>query len=476
MKTMLTFKDLRPLTSGLPKMAVLSDVPLGPVERICDGLIACGLDVTLLCLDKRKHFYAEHNKNLEGHTVEVRDNGKPLFTKYLALRKIQLSKFKLKPPYFEDSLFDVNLGISLQDQPHFAKAGLVLVCNAPGLIDWTAADKAFSNKAVAWRLNNCSGFTGFCSSTGGCEKWMRDGCRQCPQLGISENGKDFAYEMFHRKKKNFAALNMAIVTPSAWLGHCVRKSILLGHVTQTNISTCVNLDIYAPQSRSDARSFFRIPQDKKVILCSSDASRKNKGFHILCEALKLLQGKWEKNTPVLCFFGSKEVSEALLPKGYKSINLGYLDKVENLAKAYSAADFFVAPSFQDNLPNTVNEALACGTPVVCFDRFCSEDVVSDGITGYMAKHPGLPLSADGTFLQYPVYSASADSVADLAAKIHLALTMKPQEYAHMRTLCRKRAIEVFSPVLQAARYLQLYRRLLGLPEKLIEALPNKVVA
>ncbi len=38
-----------------------------------------------------------------------------------------------------------------------------------------------------------------------------------------------------------------------------------------------------------------------------------------------------------------------------------------LALHYAAADVFVAPSLEDNLPNGVMEAMSCGTPCVAFD-------------------------------------------------------------------------------------------------------------
>ena len=34
---------------------------------------------------------------------------------------------------------------------------------------------------------------------------------------------------------------------------------------------------------------------------------------------------------------------------------------------YNAVDLFVIPSMEDNLPNTIMEAMACGTPCVGFD-------------------------------------------------------------------------------------------------------------
>jgi len=52
---------------------------------------------------------------------------------------------------------------------------------------------------------------------------------------------------------------------------------------------------------------------------------------------------------------------------------------------YSAADIFLAPSLQDNLPNTVVEASACGLPSIAFNIGGMPDLIDDGITGLLAK-------------------------------------------------------------------------------------------
>ena len=52
---------------------------------------------------------------------------------------------------------------------------------------------------------------------------------------------------------------------------------------------------------------------------------------------------------------------------------------------FSAADVFVLPSLEDNLPVTGLEAMACGTAVVGFDAGGIPDYVREGVSGMLAS-------------------------------------------------------------------------------------------
>ncbi|HYQ56399.1 MAG TPA: glycosyltransferase, partial [Draconibacterium sp.] len=52
---------------------------------------------------------------------------------------------------------------------------------------------------------------------------------------------------------------------------------------------------------------------------------------------------------------------------------------------YSAADVFVAPSIMEPFGKTLGEAMACETPVVCFDATGPKDIVDHKENGYKAK-------------------------------------------------------------------------------------------
>ena len=65
--------------------------------------------------------------------------------------------------------------------------------------------------------------------------------------------------------------------------------------------------------------------------------------------------------------------------------MGILRDSVSLSLLYSACDAFVLPALQDNLPNTLLEALACGAPCVAFDTGGIGELVQHQKNGYLAK-------------------------------------------------------------------------------------------
>lgn len=114
--------------------------------------------------------------------------------------------------------------------------------------------------------------------------------------------------------------------------------------------------------------------------------------------------------------------------------------------------------------------------MVCFDRYSSEEVVIDGVTGLTARHPGLPLSPDGELLQQEPYQPAPEACADLAGKILSLLRLSEDGRRTLRANCRTFAERAFSPTLQAARYLCTYRKLLGLSAVDVPGLEEDVTA
>ena len=239
------------------------------------------------------------------------------------------------------------------------------------------------NKPIVWTLHDMWAFTGGCHYNEECEKY-KENCGYCPIL-CSNKKNDLSYKIWKRKEKTFRNLNLTVVTPSTWLGECAKKSSLFYKTRVEVIPNGIDLNRFKPIDKNIAKDILCLPKDKKLILFGaiSALSDKRKGFSLLKGALKKYSSKENKDIELIIFGSSRPRDEENL--GFKTYYLGQLNDEISLALVYSAADAMIVPSIQDNLPNTVMESLACGTPVVAFDVGGISDMIDHKKNGYLAK-------------------------------------------------------------------------------------------
>ena len=108
-----------------------------------------------------------------------------------------------------------------------------------------------------------------------------------------------------------------------------------------------------------------------------------KGFHLLQPALQQVAALRHEDAELMIFGASLPENPPDL--GMRAHYLGSISDQTKLAELYAAADVFVAPSQQDNFPNTLLEALACGTPCVGFNIGGIPDLIEHQRNGYLAR-------------------------------------------------------------------------------------------
>ena len=239
------------------------------------------------------------------------------------------------------------------------------------------------NKPLVWTLHDCWAFTGGCHYPFDCSRYKQK-CGCCPQLG-SRHAWDLSRWVWQRKFRHWDKNNLTVVTPSRWLAKLAKSSSLFSHVRVEVIPYCLDLTRYKPIDKNIARDILGLPRDKKLILFSSLNKRhKRKGFHYLRQALQYLYDGGAKRDLQLVTVGASQESE-LVEIGFDCVKVGILNDDISLALFNAAADVFVAPSMEDNLPLTVLEAMACGTPTVAFEVGGIPDLIEHQQTGYLTR-------------------------------------------------------------------------------------------
>ncbi|UCH49824.1 MAG: glycosyltransferase family 4 protein [Betaproteobacteria bacterium] len=237
---------------------------------------------------------------------------------------------------------------------------------------------------LVWTLHDMWAFTGGCHYDDSCGRYL-SACGRCPALA-SDRVEDVSTTGWRRKNDAYRDLALNIVTPSRWLAGLARSSPLLGHFPVHVIPNAIDIDTFRPIEKRVAREKLGLPVDRKIILFGAlrATSEKRKGFHLLQPALKSISVSAAGRDAIAVVMGANRPDEP--PDfGVQSNFLGTLAEDAALVLAYSAADVFVAPSTQENLSNSVLEAMACGTPVVAFDIGGMPDMIDHRVNGYLAK-------------------------------------------------------------------------------------------
>lgn len=291
---------------------------------------------------------------------------------------------------------------------------------------------------LVWTLHDMWSFTGGCHYNQSCQKYTL-ACGACPLLGSNKEA-DLSRRIWQRKQKAWANLNLTIVTPSRWLGDSAKASSLFGDRRVEVIPYGLDTTVFRPIERQTARKLLKLPQDKQLVLFLSlnATSDQRKGFHLLQPALQQLsKSGWQDKLELMVVGASQPENPPEL--GFKAHYLGMMRDDLTLALAYSAADVFVAPSIQDNLPNTVLEAIACGTPSVAFDIGGMPDMIKHQHNGYLAR----------PFV-----------VEDLAQGLAWVIE-DPERRLTLAESARTKAEQEFALEIQARRYQNLYQEILA---------------
>jgi glycosyltransferase involved in cell wall biosynthesis len=297
-----------------------------------------------------------------------------------------------------------------------------------------------AGRPVFWTLHDQCAFTGGCHFSAGC-RGSETSCAHCPQLAgdpleLAQAGLQESLRWINPKK-------IVVVCPSRWLAGAARSSALFAGADIQVVPNGIDTGVFRPQSKAAARRELGLDPEGIYFLFGTDNyQEKRKGFRELSGIFRSLkaqapfcQAVSSRKIQVLCFGEpGRSLEDFCLPLN----RLGRVEDDARLARIYSAADAFLLPSLEENLPNTMLEAMACGTPVIGFDIGGLPDAITPQETGLLAP--------------------AADS-ARFAELLRGFAGDEPGRQRMSRN-CARLIPARFSVEIQARRYLQLYERAL----------------
>lgn len=332
-----------------------------------------------------------------------------------------------------------NCGTDITGLPEFRKADVIhLHWINQGMLSLKVIRKILaSGKPVVWTMHDMWPFTGICHYAGDCTKYQSE-CSSCPLLNNGSRAKDLSYKVFRKKLQLLSKAHVTFVGCSKWLTEKAKSSRLLIGQTVTSIPNAININVFYPKNKQEMRNRYNLPQDKQLVLFgSAKITDPRKGMKYLIEACQKLaeqHPEMKDKTGVVVFGLQSESIASQLP--FPVYVLSYIRSEADLVSMYSAVDLFVTPSLQDNLPNTIMEAMACGIPCVGFNVGGIPEMIDHTENGYVADYK------------------SSD---DLAEGIHWVLSNP--DYEQLSQSAVKKVEGAYSEGIVAMQYIQIYNRI-----------------
>ena len=225
--------------------------------------------------------------------------------------------------------------------------------------------------------------------------------------------------------------NIWALTLSEWIGGLARKSGFYLSEKILNIQNGIDLELFKPGDKSEARKRFGLSEKRLCILFSAgNLDAKRKGFEFF---KKLAKEKLGEDFEFIAIGESSTHEES----GIKF--LGFIKSEEELVDIYNASDLYITTTLEDNQPNTIIESMACGVPVLAFS--------SGGVPEFIDS------DVDGKLVEGTNYKRLVTCFDELVINMQILKDMGKR--------ARQKAEKYFDIQDSTIKHIQVYKRILG---------------
>jgi len=402
--------------------------------RLHEGILAIGQDSSMLVRQKKRSAKETFQTKI--------DLAPDLAEKEFAAEVFQRWYLDHNRTPVSNSLFTLNeAGLALETHPLILDADVIhLHSVARFLSPGSIARLAAIGKPIVWTLHDMRPLTGGCHFSAGCVGFTAN-CARCPQ--VDWDPYFITEAQLADQRETIPTAKITFVAPTEWLAQKARVSSLLKNARLEVIPYGIETNSFPSRWKPQAKGHLGLETSTlHLLFVANRLGEMRKGFENLAHAIELclarpdFKAKADKGEIALISLGHPHPRLATL--GIPYVCLGFLDSDEEMSQLYGAADLFLLPSLEENLPNTLLEAMSSGTPPIAFATGGVPEIVVQDQTGKLVT-PG----ADADF---------AAAIETLILDEGLRQTMGEN--------CRKTIQEQFDNKLEAQRYTKLYAELM----------------
>lgn len=320
-----------------------------------------------------------------------------------------------------------NTGTDITHCEEFRQADVIhLHWTNQGFLSLADLDKILhSGKKIVITMHDQWYFTGICHYSGECTRYQAF-CTNCPQI----KGRlcDMAKSVFQKKQKMYSTSNVTFVGCSKWIADMARLSSLTKGHEIVNIPNAIDTEAFRPMEWKTCRKEFGLPEDRKLLLFGAQKiTDERKGFRYLVEACNIIKDQQPgvaSELGIVVVGGKSEVISQALPLPVYTVP--YISDQSKMVSLYNAVDAYVTPSLQDNLPNTIVEAMSCGIPCIGFRVGGIPEMIDHKENGYVAEYRDSNDLAEGI-----IWTVAAENYSELSkdARIKALNTYSEQAVA-----------------------------------------------
>jgi len=240
---------------------------------------------------------------------------------------------------------------------------LIWVHNLQGAIKWgwslKLVEMAFRSAPVLWTLH---------------DMWpLGDGPSYFPENELPQRWRGSALRSLRQAMSSGKG---TLLAPSDWLRNLIDS---VGAGPCRTWANPLDVEAFHPRTRTAARAKLGIPEKSLLLLATAEnLEDPRKGIDLLAEV-------WTRfrDTPSLYLALMGRNFPMRLKKDPKVFELGSVATEAQVAQWMSAADLFVHPAEVESYGLVLEEAQACGTPILAFGGGGVRETLREGVTGWI---------------------------------------------------------------------------------------------